>query len=93
MERMRRRWEAGETPEQLRTEARQPETRGTAAETCEHPEVLGCEKCPGAQVYSVPDGAVESDMPLSLLPIFVANFAKKKKKCFLSLILLQDKGN
>lgn len=82
MERMRRRWEAGETPEQLRTEARQPETRGTAAETCEHPEVLGCEKCPGAQVYSVPDGAVESDMPLSLLPIFVANFAKKKKKMF-----------
>lgn len=41
--------------------------------------MLGCEKCPGAQVFSVPDAAVESDTPLSLLPIFVANFAKKKK--------------
>lgn len=60
MERMRRRWEAGGTPGQRRTEARQPETRGRAAETREHPEVLGCEKCPGAQVFSISEGAVES---------------------------------
>lgn len=61
MERMRRRWGAGGAPEQRRAEARQPDTGGRAAETREHPQVLGCEKCcPGAQVFSVPEGAVES---------------------------------